>query len=66
MSVAKVIEIKARSDKSFEDAIQTGIAKAGESVKNIQAAWINQQQVIVENGAVSAYSVDLKITFLVD
>ena len=66
MSVAKVIEIKARSSESFEDAIQSGIAKAGESVKNIQAAWVNQQQVIVENGAVSAYSVDLKITFVVD
>jgi Protein of unknown function (DUF1458). len=44
MSVAKVVEVNASSTKSFEDAIQTGINKVTETVKNVQGAWINEQK----------------------
>jgi len=66
MSVAKVIEIFSTSEKGFEDAIQTGIAKASETVKNIRGAWVNEQKVDVENGKVVRYRVNLKITFVLD
>ncbi len=66
MSVAKVIEINSRSSESFEDAIAVGIAKAGETVENIEGAWVKEQKVKVENGGVVAYDVNLKITFVVD
>ncbi len=66
MSVAKVIEIFSTSDKGFEDAIQSGIAKAGETVNNIRGAWVNEQKVDVENGKIVRYRVNLKITFIVD
>ena len=66
MSVAKVIEINSRSSESFEDAIAAGIAKAGETVENIEGAWVKEQKVKVENGGVVAYDVNLKITFVVD
>lgn len=66
MSVAKVLELTARSNKSFEDAIQQGVAKAGESVRNVQGAWVKEQKVELENGSISEYQVDLKVTFLVD
>ena len=66
MSVAKVLELTARSSKSFEDAIQQGIAKATDSVRNVQGAWVKEQKVEVENGSISSYQVDLKITFMVD
>ncbi len=66
MSVAKVLELTARSSKSFEDAIQQGIAKATDSVRNVQAAWVKEQKVEVENGSISSYQVDLKVTFLID
>lgn len=66
MSVAKVIEIFSTSQKGFEDAIQTGIAKAGETVNNIRGAWVNEQKVDVENGKIVRYRVNLKITFVVD
>lgn len=66
MSVAKVIEVSARSTESFDQAIEEGLAKAGESVHNIQNAWVKDQQVIVNNGNISEYGVSLKVTFLVD
>lgn len=66
MSVAKVIEINAASDKSFEDAIATGIAKASETVRDIHAAWVKEQQVVVKDGKVDKYRVDLKVTFVLE
>ncbi len=66
MSVAKVIEISATSEESFEDAIRQGITKAGETVHNIKAAWVKEQQVVVEDGKVASFRVDLKVTFVLD
>lgn len=66
MSVAKVIEVTARSAASFEQAIEEGLAKAGESVHNIQNAWVKDQEVKVNNGEIVEYGVNLKVTFLVD
>jgi flavin-binding protein dodecin len=66
MSVAKVIEISAESDRSFEDAIAQGVATAAKTVRNITAAWVNEQQVTVANGKIAAYRVNLKVTFILD
>ena len=64
MSVAKVIEITSASNESFEDAIRQGIAKAGESVRDIKGAWVSQQTVKVENGAIVEFRTDLKVSFV--
>ena len=64
MSVAKIIEISAESTESFEAAIQEGIRRASETVKNIKGAWIKEQQVVVNDGEISSYRVDLKVTFI--
>ena len=66
MSVAKIIELTATSPDSFEDACRQGIAKAGETLRNIQSAWVDGQEVITDNGAVKEFHVHLKVTFLVD
>lgn len=66
MSVAKIIEINADSEKSFEDAINKGIKKASKSVHNIKGAWVKGQQVVVDDNKVVSYRVDLKVTFLLD
>lgn len=66
MTVAKVIEINSESEKSFEDAIQQGIVKAGKTVKNIQSAWVKEQKVTVKDGKIGKYRVDLKVTFVLD
>jgi flavin-binding protein dodecin len=64
MSVAKVIEISAESNKGFEDAINQGIQKASQTVQNIKGAWVKEQQVVVEGNSVASYRVDLKVTFV--
>ena len=50
MSVAKVTEISSTSSKSFEDAIQQGIARAGKTIRNIRSAWIKEQHVRFSEG----------------
>jgi flavin-binding protein dodecin len=61
-----VIEINAASDKSFEDAVNSGIAKAAETVREIRGAWIKEQQVKVEGSKITEYRVDLKVSFVLD
>ena len=65
MSVAKVLEISASSNKSFEDAIQTGISRVNTSVDQVQCAWIQEQKVVVEAGKITEYRVNMKVTFIV-
>lgn len=64
MTVAKILEITAGSKKSFEDAIAVGIARASETISDIQGAWVQDQKVIVSKGKVTEYRVSLKITFV--
>ena len=66
MAVAKVIEITATSETSFEDAIRQGIVKASETVHNIKGAWVKEQKVLVEDGNINGYRVDLKVSFVLD
>jgi dodecin len=65
MPVGKVIEITAQSDQSFEDAINQGIQRACNKVDDVQSAWIKEQKVDIQDGKVSGYRVDMKVTFLV-
>jgi hypothetical protein len=66
MSVAKVTEIIASSPKSFEDAVQTGIARAHKTLKNVRGAWIAEQKVDVENGKITEYRVTMRVTFILE
>jgi flavin-binding protein dodecin len=66
MAVAKVIEISATSEQSFEDAIEKGIAKASETVHGIKGAWVKEQKVDVSEGGITDYRVDLKVSFVLD
>ena len=66
MSIAKVVEVNTCSNKSFEDAILTGISKVTETVKNVQGAWINEQKVVIQDNKITEYRVNLKISFLVE
>ena len=66
MSVAKIIEISAGSSKSFEDAAQNGIARAGETIKGITGAWVAEQKVIVEKNKIVEYRVTMKVTFILE
>jgi flavin-binding protein dodecin len=64
MPVARVTEIISASTTSFEDAIQQGIARAVKTLDNVEGAWVKEQKVVVEDGEISEYRVDLKVTFI--
>jgi flavin-binding protein dodecin len=64
MSVARVTEVISSSNKSFEDAIEKGIDRAVKTLKNVEGAWVKEQKVVVKNGKISEYRVDLKVTFI--
>ena len=64
MSVAKVIEITATSTQSFEDAIRQGVARASKTLKNVEGAWIKEQQVSIEDGQIASFRVNMMVTFI--
>ena len=66
MSVAKVSEISSTSTKSFEDAIQQGLARAGKTLRGIRSAWIKEQQVRLESGRITEYQVNMMVTFVLE
>ncbi|MBN1303420.1 MAG: dodecin domain-containing protein [Anaerolineales bacterium] len=67
MSVAKVTEIIASSPKSFDEAIKTGVARAQRTLKNLKSAWVESQQVELDDrGQIKEYRVQLKITFVLE
>jgi dodecin len=67
MSVARVTEIKASSPKSFDDALKQGVARAQKTLKNVKSAWIENQEVLIDdNGKISEYRVQLKVTFVLE
>ena len=65
MAIAKVIEVIAGSSKSFEDAVSSGIAKAAETVADIEGAWVKDTKVVVKKGKIAEWRVTLAITFIV-
>ena len=66
MSVARVVEISSTSTKSFEDAIVQGIDRANKTLRNVKSAWVKEQEAEVNDGKVTAYKVNLKVTFVLD
>jgi flavin-binding protein dodecin len=64
MSVARVTEITASSDTSFEDAVKVGVERAAKTLKNVQGAWVQDMKVTVADGRISEYRVNLKVTFV--
>jgi len=66
MSVARVTEISATSTQSFEDAIKTGLERANQTLRNVRSAWIKEQQVRLEGGAIAEYQVNMLVTFVLD
>jgi flavin-binding protein dodecin len=65
-SVARVTEISARSDKSFEDALRVGVNRASTTLRNVTSAWVKEQRVDVKDGRIQGYQVNLLITFVLD
>lgn len=64
MSVARVTGPTSSSTKSFEDAIAEGISRANKTLQNVKGAWIQDQKVVVEDGKITEYRVNMKVTFV--
>ena len=67
MSISKITEIKSSSPISFDDAMKKGIARALETLRNVRGAWIENQEVrLDEKGKITEYRVQMKITFILE
>lgn len=66
MSVAKVVEITSSSPKSFDDAVARGIDQASKTLGGIEGTWVKESKVVVENGSISEYRIDMKVTFVLN
>ena len=66
MSVAKISEISATSNASFDDAIKQGIARANKTLRNVKSVWVKEQHVRVEKDVIAEYQVNMMVTFVLD
>ena len=66
MSVARVTEITASSPKSFDDALDVGVERACKTLKNVEGAWIQDQKVVIKDGKIVEYRVNMKVTFVLE
>jgi dodecin len=66
MSVARVTEISAISEQGFEDAIQQAIARATKTLRNVEGAWVKDMNVMIEDGNITGYKVNLEVTFVLE
>jgi len=64
VTVARITEISSISKKSFEDAVNQGVARANKTLKNVKGAWVKEQEVTIEKGKIVGYKVILKVTFV--
>jgi dodecin len=65
-TVARVIELRATSEESFEDAVDQGVERATSTLRNIESAWIKDMNVMIENNEIAAYKADMAVTFVLE
>ena len=66
MTMLKVIEVLAQSDKSWEDAAQNAIDEASETLRGIKSIYIKEMEASVEDGKISQYRINGKVSFLIE
>ena len=66
MTVARVTEMSATSDQSIEDAVNMAVKRATQTLRNVESAWVKDQNVLIENGNITGYKVNLAITFVLE
>lgn len=63
MSVLKVIEVMASSQKGWEDATAVAVKMAGKTVKEIRSVYVQDMSAVVKGNKIEEYRVTVKITF---
>ena len=64
-SIAKVIEVIAQSEQSFEHAVQEALNETAKTIDNIQEIWVSSMKAVVKDNRIVEYRVAAKVTFLV-
>lgn len=65
-NVYRIVELTGSSTTGIEDAIQTAIARAEESLRNIRWFEVKETRGHVEGGKVAHYQVTLKVGFTLE
>jgi flavin-binding protein dodecin len=66
MSVARVTEISATSSESFDAAVKDAINRATKTLRGVEGAWVKDMNVLIEDGNITGYKVNLAVTFLLE
>ena len=66
MSIARVSELSATSETSFEDAINQAVARATKTLRGVEGAWVKDMNVLIEDGNIVGYKVNVEITFVLE
>lgn len=66
MSVARVTELSAISETSFEDAINQAVSRATKTLRGVENAWVKDMNVMIQDGNITGYKVNLEITFVLE
>jgi flavin-binding protein dodecin len=66
VAVARVTEIIASSPDGFREAVEEGVARAAQTLRNLTGLEVLGKRVKVERGLITEYRVDMKITFLLE
>ena len=66
MSVARIVEMSAVSEKDFEDAINQAIARATSTLRGVQGCWVKDMNVLIEDGNIVGYKANVAITFVLE
>jgi dodecin len=66
MSVVRVIEVIATSEKGYEDAVQQAVADAAKTLRNIRSVYIKEMNAKVDNNGLVTFGINAKISFELD
>ena len=62
-SVYKVIELVGTSTDSWEKAAKAAVDRAAQSLRDLRVAEVVQQDMVIEDGKVTAYRTKVKVSF---
>src|SRR5688500_19550135 len=66
MSVARVTELSATSETSFDDAVKEAVTRATKTLRGVEGAWVKDQNVMIEDGNITGYKVNVEVTFVLE
>jgi len=66
MTMLKVVEVLAESPVGWEEAARQAVAEASRTLRDVRSIYIENLQAVVEDGKISAFRVNAKITFALE